>query len=427
LDLLHPKYLRIVSWSGLAWAALLGIFGLSYQHDLSLTQTDGRALFQVIERAIQNGISPYQRQNVEGLSATMRFAVDELFYPPSFIALAAPFLFLGEDGVRALLLLAQVLCFGFILSRASKHVPDRYQAGVWLCPVAFLALFQTARFGQLSCFVCAAVLCFWDRWRAGRADFVAMLLLFLATVKPSISLALVVFLAFERNFKLLFVVGLIHVGATWIASTLTGVDVGTLFTEWLASLGRYRELPQNSPSESFVYGLSTLLYRTTGAQYSLDLLALPLSYVVWRFRASYTANECIALLLLVSFVVGAPHAYDFLLLLPALWSVWSRLEKSQAASVYILVSVMLLLPQRVLGSIGLSSFDSVLRVCAPMVLGLALIGRQYTERSDAEKSVVSERGGTLRTWIELCSLGRKNTSRKTSVSWQASDGELAPH
>jgi hypothetical protein len=296
---------------------------------------------------------------------------------------------------------------------------------VWLSPVVFLALFQTARFGQLSCFVCAAALCFWDRWRAGRVDWVAVALLFLATLKPSISLPIVIFLAFERSFALLVAVALMHVGGTWIASALIGVDAGALLTEWLMSLGRYRELPQNSPSGSFVYGLSTLLYRTTDVQCSLDLLALPLSYIVWRFRASYTANDCIALLLLIAFMVGAPHAYDFLLLLPALWSVCGGLENSRAGSLYGIASVMLLLPQRVLESVGFSSFDGILRVCAPIVLGLALIDNKRTMKLSFIRGVIAESCGRFKECLPWRLFDRKNTTGKASLSWRVPDGEQA--
>ncbi len=422
MHLLQPRCVKFVSWLGLAVVALLGVFGFGHQYDLSLTQTDCRALLEVVGRAIREDFSPYQRASVESLSAVLRFPVDELFYPPSFIALAAPFTLSGEAFSRVLILVAQVLCFGYVISRSAKEIPARHQAWVWLSPVAFLALFQTARFGQLSCFACAAVLCFWDRWRAGRMDLVAALLLFVATVKPSISLALLVFLLLERSFALLFVVALMHVGAGWIASQLSGVALWSLSTEWLSSLASYRELPQNSPTGSFVYGLSTLVHRFTDTQYSFDWLALPLSYAVWRMKNLFTQHECIALLLLISFVVGAPHAYDFLLLLPALWSVCGRAMPagdgdralSWGTGMCILVSVMLLLPQRVLLSAGFTSFDSILRVSAPLVLGIALVAGRRSPRQSRSNEYVLQLYSRLREWVQWHSVGTRAPHDKAS-------------
>jgi hypothetical protein len=369
---LVSKLVRPVSFILLVAAALLGLYGLGHQNNFLLTQTDCRALQRVVAFALQRH-SPYDRALVDQAFIDAPFKVHELFYPPSFIALTAPLTLVGDLGIRVLALVAQLASFWFVLSQA-RRLPVRMQALAFLSPVAFLALFQTVRFGQISCIAAAMAILLWKQLEGQRLEGLRTtlfegVLLFIATVKPSSTVAVLVYLVLERRFSLLAVAGLLHGACTVVAWLLTGIDPISLCAQWLHTIPKYREFAVNSPAESVVYGLSVLVHRLTGAVVSLDILALPLTCLVWRLRDRWTTPDVIALLFLISYMVGTPHAYDFFMLLPALIRTITR---SLGVLIYAAVSLMLLVPQRVLQPVFGPEFESVLRVLAPVVLFLFL-------------------------------------------------------
>lgn len=359
------KFVRPISCILLIFAALLGIYGAGHQSDFSLTQTDCRALQRVVAFAL-TGHSPYNTALVAAAFIDAPFKVYELFYPPSFIALIAPLTFVGDLGIRVVTVIAQVLCFWFVLSQA-RQLDPRLQPFVFLSPVVFLALFQTVRFGQISCIAAAIALLLWQRLQGTKGNALAVVLLFLATLKPSSTVALVVYLMLERRFALLAAAGCVHVVFTMVASLLTGIDPVELCAQWLRAIPKYREFAVNSPAEGVVYGLSVLVHRVTGVVRSLDVLAVPLAYLVWRMRDRFSRSEVAALIFLISYMVGTPHAYDFFMLLPALIAI---LERPHGVWVHAVVALMLLVPQRVAQPIVGSEFESIPRVLAPVVLFL---------------------------------------------------------
>jgi hypothetical protein len=182
-------------------------------------------------------------------------------------------------------------------------------------------------------------------------------------MKPSITLPVVIFLALDRAVLLLIGAAALHVLLLCSATALTGIDPVSLLKQWLSVLATYRDLPQNDPSGEFVYGLSSLLTRILGKAPSLEVLALPGTYLVWRARSQLSLQQSIALLLVVAFVSGAPHAYDFFMLVPGLLCL---LESNRGVLHYLLASAMLLVPQRLVELMGGRSFDSVFRVLAPV-------------------------------------------------------------
>ena len=395
---LLSQYARSLSLCGIVLAALLGVYGFGHQYTFLNTQTDCRALARVIQLAL-GGHSPYDRALIEGSFESAPFTIDELFYPPSFIPVAAIFVGLGEVPLRMLVGALQVLCFIWIISRATRAVSaqDRgasYAPLLYLCPVAFFALFQTARFGQISCCVCLATLYFWDRWRAGRVGLWGIAALCLASMKPSAVLALFVFLLLEGKVGIVLSVALLHLLSAALASALTSVELSALISGWVDAVAHYRELPQNAVTGSFVYGVSVLVQRMTGFVIMLDFAAIPLAFLVWRARRQLSSHECIALLMVISFTIGSPHAYDFLFLLPALFCV---IERGYGVVVYWIVCAMLLIPQRALQVVGVSSFDSILRVLAPLVLLIFLLATRKLVKVAAADIKPLSRGGMEKT------------------------------
>jgi hypothetical protein len=212
-------------------------------------------------------------------------------------------------------------------------------------------------------------------------------------MKPSIALGLVCFLVCEGSFGLLVRAGLLHVLLVGVVTILSGLNPLSLAQEWFGALAAYREYAVNSPSSPYVYGISTGLERIFGVSVSLDLLALPAAYLLWRTRELFSQTEIAALLLATAFIFGTPHAYDFYLLAPALVCLVAMPGKRVASFT---LAVLLILPQRMMLELGFLSFDSVLRVVVPVVLCAVLVSARLfsAERSVDKAGILSETSWT---------------------------------
>jgi hypothetical protein len=374
------RLVRVLSLLALVGAALVGVYGLGHQNNPSLTQIDCRALQRVVEFAVA-GHNPYDRAAVDVAFATLPYKVHELFYPPSFIALTAPFVFLGDVALRSIVVCAQVLCFLLLISPV-RRLPQLLQPLVLLSPVVLLSLYQTARFGQITCIACAAALVLWDRLPRSKSILFDGVLLCIATVKPSSTLAVLVYLLLERRFAILAIAALLHVASTQLAYFLTGIDPLSLMSSWVQTLPRYREFAVNTPEGNVVYGISVLIHRVFGSVVTLELLTLPLTYLVWRMRTMLAPYESIALLLLIAFIVGTPHAYDLFMLVPAMVCI---LRRPYGVWVYTLVTLMVVVPQRVLEPLVGQALESLPRVLAPVVLFLCVLAPCTQRREDGSR------------------------------------------
>jgi len=359
---------RILSLLALVSAALVGVYGLGHQNEPALTQIDCRALQRVVEFAIA-GHNPYDRAAVDAAFVAAPYKVHQLFYPPSFIAFTAPFVLLGDVALRTVVIGVQILCFLLLLSPA-RRLPQLLQPLAILSPLVLLSLFQTARFGQITCIVCAAAIILWNRLPRSRGIFLNGVLLCIATVKPSSTLAVLVYLFLERRFAIISVAALLHVAGILAASFLTHIDALTLISSWIRTLPMYRDFAVNTPEGDVVYGISVLIHRVSGSVVTLELLALPLTYLVWRIRVLWAPSECIALLLLIAFMVGTPHAYDFFMLVPAMICILGR---SYGVWMYTVVTLMVVVPQRVLEPVIGQAVESLPRVLAPVVLFICML------------------------------------------------------
>jgi hypothetical protein len=370
--------------------ALLGVYGLGHQNDLLTTQADIVSLHFLASLA-RVGISPYNGEAVARLSAGLPFPVEELFYPPSFLALLFPLNALDETTLRVFTALAQIACTAWLVFYlARRNIPSASERLLTIYnPLLYYALFQTVRFGQISCVVVALAVVFWHQRTTSKSPWWKALLLCGITMKPSIALGLLCFLMCEGRLGLLVRAGLLHVLCLLTVSLVSGLNPLSLVQEWFAALAAYRDYAVNSPASPYVYGISTGLERMFGISLSLDLLALPAAYLLWRAREAFSQSEILALLLAAAFVFGTPHAYDFYLLAPALLCLVDIPGKRVPAFTF---AVLMILPQRVMAELGFVSFDSVLRVVVPMVLSAMLVSTRlfFLERSLDRRGVLSK-------------------------------------
>jgi hypothetical protein len=359
---------RLLPFCALCCCALLGVCGVGHPGALLATQSDAIALQRLGALAL-DGTSPYSQALVREVTRSSPVPVNELFYPPSFIPALLLLTAADESVWRAVLLIVQIACSAYLLSwAAARGASAKLMVGY--APILLYALYQTARFGQITCIILVCALLFWEQYRERKNFWRSALLLCGATMKPSVTLALLGYLLCEKRFRLLGCAAGLHlllVGLVWVT---TGHDPLSMFTGWLGALSSYRGYLHNSPAGSFVYGASTALYHLVGVSSALDLLALPVAYLLWRMRGVFSQAETIALLLATAFVFGTPHAYDFYLLVPALVCLVNRTGKVVGCMV---LSTLMLTPQRVMIELGFVEFDSVLRVVVPLVICTLLV------------------------------------------------------
>jgi len=373
-DALWRSLAKKISLCACIMCAALGVFGVGHQNSFTHSQTDIQALRYVGQLARQ-GVSPYSREAVIEGAHHFPFVVDEFFYPPSAIPFVVALSFIEPTTVRLALVALQIVSAAMFIflcvtpRQGGATFPGHRVAHVLLyfSPVLLLALYHMARTGQVSCFVVVASLLFWQRYRANPriVTWREIALLSVATIKPSIAFTLVIFLVLERRFILLTSVALVHIVSALAASVVTGLSLLSLTSGWREALLRYRFLPQNAPTGSFVYGISSAVSRVWDSAPSLELLAFPITYLLWRQRKVFSDQQLIALLVLVAFILGTPHAYDFFMVVPALLY---TLGYPSGLLVYSVVSVLIILPQRIVAQLGVSSFDSSCRVLAPLIL-----------------------------------------------------------
>ena len=235
------------------------------------------------------------------------------------------------------LITAGVLLIGLWLLAGEAPLTRRHRGLVLLCALAFPALAETVRYGQLSAltaglFALAAVV------DARGRPFAAGLVLGLLAYKPYLLLPAILIwgLAGRRHAVLGAAVGAAaHVCAGIVGG---GWSVTWQWFEVLAALGRHPELVQGFPNEvhslaGFVRLLGLDPMVATGIVAAGGLVALGAALAVWQ-RTSDSSRRWSALVLAT--VLVAPHllTYDLLLLAPALLlAVQSQLAPRRAARI----------------------------------------------------------------------------------------------
>lgn len=360
--------------------ALVGVYGLGHQNDPSSTQADILSL-QFLGSLAAHGTSPYSRKVVQQLGAGLPFPVHELFYPPSFLAFLIPLASLSDGALRVVTILIQIACTVYLalcITRVSTGSISTRRFALYN-PLLYYALFQTVRFGQLTCVATVLALLVWNRRNEQKNVWWTAALLCGVTMKPSIALGLLCFLLLEKHFALFLRTGLLHLASLSAAALMSGLNPLSLLQEWLGTLAAYRDYAVNSPTGPFVYGVSTALERISGQSLSLDLLVLPAVYLIWKTREHFSQIEILALLLAAAFIFGTPHAYDFYLLIPA-FLCFVHTPAQRVASCILMM--LMILPQRLMTEVGFVTFDSVLRVVVPLVLYGLYFTTRVLERID---------------------------------------------
>lgn len=315
--------------------------------------------FYIAGRCLRQGMNPYDPANFALCSRGFTNLVGGYFYPPQFGPLAILLSWLPFSGARALICginlgavgLLSIFCAGARNSGTNLSISDPAPEARWLIPAIVLGNPFTAHvlwMGQTTLIATAALAGAWVyAWRPSRI-WLAGTLMAVATIKPQIALLPILWLLFERRWKVLAV----GAAASLLLSLPELLAIGPIetFTGWLSAIARFREVGSNYIGAPHVFGVQNFLAAMGLKVPSLLVVSICATTALWWFRQRVVHWDILALLTTFSLLFGYSHDYDLValvLLLPAFW----RLLRGNGASVLVAILLMLLLcvPQRAVG------------------------------------------------------------------------------
>jgi Glycosyltransferase family 87 len=204
--------------------------------------------------------------------------------------------------------------------------------------------------GQTSLIALAACLAAWECAGRGR-NVVAGLLAAVASIKPQMSMLILLWFLLERRFGLLAVSGLAVAAAAIGPALATGPLA--LIPTWIDAVGQYRGHMTNTVDFPQMFGLSSLLDAVNVPAAASPILAFPGFLWLWLHRRMLDRSEIVALLLAVSLLLIYAHAYDLVGLLPFVIT-FARLARTrrEVALAGLALLAALCLPQRLLRPFG---------------------------------------------------------------------------
>jgi hypothetical protein len=202
--------------------------------------------------------------------------------------------------------------------------------------------------GQTSLIAVAAVLGSWQCAREKRPVLAGMLAC-VASIKPQISILVLVWFLLERRILVLVV----FAGTVAVASVAPAIATGPLklLPTWLHATRSYSSNFTNAVGFQHRFGVDSFLDAAGVHAFSFAWVALLVVVAMWVLRDRLASGEIVALLLATAVVFIFAHDYDLVALLPfaAAYAPLARQRRGAlivATAVFVLMSV----PQRLLSA-----------------------------------------------------------------------------
>jgi hypothetical protein len=226
-------------------------------------------------------------------------------------------------------------------------VSDPGPGARWLIPALILGNPFTAHvlwFGQTSLIATASLAGGWVWARRGNA-WLGGALIAIGTIKPQLAILVILWLVFERRWKVLAIAAAVALLMSLPQILVIG-PIGAL-TEWLAAIGRYQQYHFNELGYIHLFGLQNFLAIIGFEVPPLLPIGVAAMAVLWWLRKRIEDPDILPLLIGLTLLFGISHDYDLsalALLLPAFW----RHLRGKKVRAFAAVSLMLVLfsPQR---------------------------------------------------------------------------------
>lgn len=268
-------------------------------------------------------------------------------YPPSAYPLCA---LLGSLPARLIwhaMIALDLVGIGVVLWLSGKAFANPAKLWMPLLAVVVLTfpfLAHTVFLGQTSVIVVAALMLGWH-FRQSR-PWLSGLMLAIASMKPQLSLFMLLWLLLDRQWKVLLWFSLFCL--LFLLKPLLIAGPTQLVVSWLHEVQAYRASHLNAWGFRHMFGVPNILAK-------LELptdFGLPVGVVAtvmtWRLRACFQPFEIVALLLTYSLLFFGAHDYDLVGLLPLVVIVYDRFRTSiNPTTIFAAITVATLyVPQR---------------------------------------------------------------------------------
>ncbi|MFP5273318.1 glycosyltransferase family 87 protein [Coleofasciculus sp.] len=307
------------------------------------------------------GLSWWEGSNAYDPDVASRLGANQslgsFFYPPQIAPLC---LLLGTfpwTQAKVVMILlngisAGVLAYFCVLLVKQPQVKQLRVPGsgsVWFIPAIVLAnpfTLNIILLGQTTLIVAAALVSGWyyayrDKW------VLSGILIAIATIKPQLSLLVILWLLLERRWRVLAVAAVTTLIFCLVPIAITGpIDV---FVEWFASIGKHKNVFANALGSPAVFSIQNLLY-TAGIQMPQLLpLGIVITGLLWWYRFRLIIDDVIGLLMAISLLFGFAHHYDLIALAPLIAAFWRHLDHhSKATLVALVLMLVMIFPRNVL-------------------------------------------------------------------------------
>ena len=270
-------------------------------------------------------------QASDGLISPNRY---NFAYPPQISPLALLMGVFPWDKAHAVITLINFIflgwliyfCCQFVRRGTVKSLNDVSETPLWLIPALIICSPFTMRvisMGQTTLVVAASLSGSWYFYNRKRW-LPSGILLAVATIKPQISLLVIIWFLLERQWKILSTAAVAALGLSLIPMLITGpIDV---FVEWISAVRGYKSGIHNSLGYYDVFGLQNLLY-TLGIKLPVLLpIATLLTGLMWWMKSRLIQDDIFAIILCISFLFGFSHNYDLVALAPLIPAFWRHLQ-----------------------------------------------------------------------------------------------------
>jgi hypothetical protein len=232
--------------------------------------------------------------------------------------------------------------------------PDDSELRRWIVPALVVGNLSTVFavwMGQTTLIVTAALGGAWYCARRGR-PVLAGVLLAIATVKPPLSLFVVLWFVLERAWKVL--AAMTAAILVLAAPAMYGSGPIDAFLEWLGSLGKYGGEAHNAVGSRMLFNLQSFLWAVGVTTPNLLPLGFVATLAVWYRRHAFVADDLIGILLAITMLFGYGHSYDVAALVLLIPAFWRRVHADpRAAAVALAMLVAISFPNSVLEPLGL--------------------------------------------------------------------------
>jgi len=222
--------------------------------------------------------------------------------------------------------------------------------------------------GQTTLIAVAALVSGWyyayrDRW------VLSGILIAISSIKPQLSLLVILWLLLERRWQLLAVAAATTLIFSLVPMAISGpIDV---FFHWFASLGEHKKVFSNVLGSGAVFSIQNLLYAAGIKVPQLFPLAIVLTGLLWWYRSRLIIDDVVGILVAISLLFGLAHHYDLVALAPLVAAFWRHVHnRPGAALVAIALMLAMLFPRAYLMTFVHN--ELLLQYRVPLLLGATI-------------------------------------------------------